>query len=1133
MVIRGQTAAHVYGPTGPQNRAQRRDIQRKAGKFKKKKGRRFIDDNGFLQFDNVEGEGDDDDDDDDVDFMNQDNPYNPYMNEGDDYNNNDVDHEFEATEAREAKRLRKVAEIKFKPALEFIHKTTEKAEQTLREGKPFQFYQLHSDYHTDNWKPVLRFYGCDAEKNTVSVHLHDFKPYFYVDAERFDGDITRFRTFLNQRAKTLPTREGDKERDISKWRLDISVRAGVIPIKKYQTAKRRVFKIVTSLPSQISTLKRALEDETTKKTCPPKWDPVQTYESNIPFVLRYMTDQKIKGSTWVELSNYKVREGDAKSTTCNVELDIYYKDLVQLKQSGEYTMPPKFRIVSYDIECKGRGGHFPQASDDPVITIACVMVECGNEVADRKKFEVRGDATRVIFQLRGCNPIPGAVVYQFNDEKELLNAWRDWMISSDADLWAGHNHTQFDMPYLMNRSKTLKILERFSMLGRVIGEQSKCVEHNTGSKQRGNRKVEKVDVRGRTYFDTCLVFKTDFKLSSYALNSLSAKFLNDRKDDVHHSKIAGLYDGDATTRERLARYCLKDCLLPIQLIAKQNLLFSALLLSRVTGVPLSYVYERGQTIRIVMQILAKIQTTDYIIPAELTKEIEKIVGAHVFDPIAGYYGPTQPIATLDWASLYPSIMIAHNLCYTTITDVAGILENGLDMDKDITTTYIQEDVGGEEDVNNPKINPDSSDNTPQAKKKPRAPRVECGKKIQQSNGLGNYFETVSKKRAREDDHDEEITTTLGSSKKSKNGYNTHFVKPHVRVGILPQILREILAERKEAKRMMARHAEDGEEPDELLYLIYNLLQTVLKICANSIYGFTGAFAGPLPCPRIASTVTARGRDMIQKCADFVRNHYPGSKVVYGDTDSIMVLFCVNGVMVDNVRDAMITGKTAAKDITKWFHEIDVIANDPRELTFEKIFSPFLLYKKKKYAGQKWMEPKNMDMELKPKDELHIAGLECGRRDFPAITRDTMSICLGYILKSNDIASAELYVKNQVKTLYRNRMDMLKLVITRNFAKKIQDYKGPQPHISLLKKQMKRDPNFEPVLGDRIPYVMVEQSKVKNITYNKKGDKVMKKPGACDQTEDPIYAIDNQIPIDVDYYIERLLKKPLQKVFLIK
>lgn len=55
-------------------------------------------------------------------------------------------------------------------------------------------------------------------------------------------------------------------------------------------------------------------------------------------------------------------------------------------------------------------------------------------------------------------------------------------------------------------------------------------------------------------------------------------------------------------------------------------------------------------------------------------------GATVIEPVKGYYD--VPIATLDFASLYPSIMMAHNLCYTTLLDKTTIdrlrLEEGTD-----------------------------------------------------------------------------------------------------------------------------------------------------------------------------------------------------------------------------------------------------------------------------------------------------------------------------------------------------------------------------------------------------------------------------------------------------------------------
>lgn len=67
-------------------------------------------------------------------------------------------------------------------------------------------------------------------------------------------------------------------------------------------------------------------------------------------------------------------------------------------------------------------------------------------------------------------------------------------------------------------------------------------------------------------------------------------------------------------------------------------------------------------------------------------------------------------------------------------------------------------------------------------------------------------------------------------------------------------------------------------------------QLALKISANSVYGFTGATVGQLPCLEISSSVTAFGREMIEKTKNRVKELYPGSEVIYGDTDSVMVKF---------------------------------------------------------------------------------------------------------------------------------------------------------------------------------------------------------------------------------------------------
>lgn len=99
-------------------------------------------------------------------------------------------------------------------------------------------------------------------------------------------------------------------------------------------------------------------------------------------------------------------------------------------------------------------------------------------------------------------------------------------------------------------------------------------------------------------------------------------------------------------------------------------------MARVTGVPFNYLLARGQQIKVISQLYRAAGEAGYLIPALKSEGTdEQYEGATVIEPTKGYYD--VPIATLDFASLYPSIMMAHNLCYTTLLDKQTIDRLGL------------------------------------------------------------------------------------------------------------------------------------------------------------------------------------------------------------------------------------------------------------------------------------------------------------------------------------------------------------------------------------------------------------------------------------------------------------------------
>ena len=387
---------------------------------------------------------------------------------------------------------------------------------------------------------------------------------------------------------------------------------------------------------------------------------------------------------------------------------------------------------------------------------------------------------------------------------------------------------------------------------------------------------------------------------------MCAHFLKEQKEDVHHSMITELYNGDSNSRRRLAVYCLKDAYLPQRLLDKLMCLVNYTEMARVTGVPFNFLLSRGQQVRFLSQLFRKSLQHDLLIP-DIAKEgggDDQYEGATVIEPKRGYY--QMPVATLDFASLYPSIMQAHNLCYTTLLNKETITKLNMKKDED----YIQ---------------------TPN----------------------GDLFCTAK-----------------------------------VRKGLLTEILEELLSARKRAKKDLAV------ETDPFKKAVFNGRQLALKVSANSVYGLTGATNGKLPCLPIASSTTSFGRQMIEKTKAEVEAKYNiangyahDAEVIYGDTDSVMVKFGT-----PNLAEAMKMGQEAADYVSGKFTK-------PIKLEFEKVYYPYLLINKKRYAGLYWTNPDKWD-------KMDTKGIETVRRDNCRLVQTVIETSLRMLLIDKDPEGAQ-------------------------------------------------------------------------------------------------------------------------------
>eukprot|EP00245_Coleochaete_scutata_P011481 TRINITY_DN4271_c0_g1_i1.p1 TRINITY_DN4271_c0_g1~~TRINITY_DN4271_c0_g1_i1.p1 ORF type:complete len:309 (-),score=59.18 TRINITY_DN4271_c0_g1_i1:190-1023(-) len=147
--------------------------------------------------------------------------------------------------------------------------------------------------------------------------------------------------------------------------------------------------------------------------------------------------------------------------------------------------------------------------------------------------------------------------------------------------------------------------------------------------------------------------------------------------------------------------------------------------------------------------------------------------------------------------------------------------------------------------------------------------------------------------------------------------------------------------------------------------------------------------------------------------------------------------------------------------------------------------------------------------------MDTKGIETVRRDNCLLVKNVVTESLFKILIDQDVPGAVQYVKDTISNLLMNRLDLSLLVITKGLTKTDEDYKNKSAHAELAERMRKRDPATAPEIGDRVPYVIIKAAK---------GAK------AYEKSEDPIYVLENNIPIDPQYYLENQLSKPLLRIF---
>lgn len=542
---------------------------------------------------------------------------------------------------------------------------------------------------------------------------------------------------------------------------------------------------------------------------------------------------------------------------------------------------------------------------------------------------------------------------------------------------------------------------------------------------------------------------------------------------------------------RVMLYCIQDSELVLDIMDTTHWWLGAVEMAGIVGVNIIVLSTGGQQQRCESQLYHLGAKYGYVLNTRIAPQIP-FEGGAVQPPTPGLH---RHVITIDFTSLYPSIMRAYNICYTTLVPNAWM--NSIPDDMCNITPPINATS---------EYDPDEDDDDDDEEKKER-------------------YRAVGQKGV----------------------YGFKYVKKEVLEGLVPRIVGYLCNERSRVKKLMWKEETEGGGKDSVMYIVLDKRQNGLKISANSFFGFLGVReGGKRPLIEGAMSITAWGRQMITKVIEYLKKTY-NADIIYGDTDSAMISM---PNQIKNQFDAWYWGERIAKEVTERFPP-------PVNMEFEKVFNVMLSLKKKKYIGilsakpdekiygKFWLRDDGQVMVGdRTTDELieilgnpiartkagdpdpFIRGVLTARRDNCAWARDiystiTLDILMDTVNGKDHIDTFKSVVHklcDYAEPLVEGKVSAEDLCISRALG---SNYKSNTYFMKIFSDELRKEGKpAQP--GDRLEYIVMNRPGVDKLGY-----KMMLK-----ETYGERFGTDKEEKIDYGYYLEKQIQNHIDQVISI-
>eukprot|EP00392_Amoebophrya_sp_AT5.2_P009658 g9686.t1 len=473
-----------------------------------------------------------------------------------------------------------------------------------------------------------------------------------------------------------------------------------------------------------------------------------------------------------------------------------------------------------------------------------------------------------------------------------------------------------------------------------------------------------VSLKGRLTFSLWRVLRKQAKLPNTELNTACEQLVGETFPSFDTATLKTLCRNPGTALFA-ALYLVKKCTASFNILLSMNLLTKCAEVARLLGVDFFSVLSRGSQFR-VESILSRAAHSDRYLLFTPTKDQVRYQRAHectplVLEPKSDFY--YDPVLVVDFQSLYPSIMIAYNMCFSTCVGRVEVAEKLLKEAFDFRKM--------ENSCKNPsttKEHPNWIARLVEAVLRAETVEQEGDEQSGARSELRDEVRHLLQKRKLGCLSEYAPSGFLEDSLACPNGaiFVQHFK------GVVTKMIHEILQTRIMLKKSLKLHRKANKASADLERLLEARIFG-LKMVANVTYGYIGAaFSGRMPCSDIADAIVYTARRTLEDTMRLIEREFPHCEVVYGDTDSVFVRV----KRCHNLQHAFRVGQAIVRKTTErhpW----------PMELELEKVYWPCCLVSKKRYVGYSYSSP------TQEVPSFDAKGIETVRRDSCRWTQQEM------------------------------------------------------------------------------------------------------------------------------------------------